>query len=268
MAAAARKVVDPSEQVLVVKLGGSLITHKARYCEADVEQIDLLGHQLAALLADDRRFVIVLGGGSFGNQIPVRYLLLDARRRRKQDLPRMTAGMQQLCGLVCSRWWELGIPAHPLQLAAMLWREDGQLKHDFSALVCALSAGLTPVLTGDMILSTGGDAEVFSSDRLVEILPHYVRVRRNIMLTDVEGVRHRGELLKQVNIANVDQVMQSCGASGHPDITGGMKSKLAAMWTAASLGVPGTICSGHAPENLARAVLGEQLPGTSIEAIS
>lgn len=253
--------------LIIVKLGGSLITDKARYCHANVTRIDEFGLQISQLITQGVQLIVILGGGSFGNQIPIRYNLLDPIRRNSVDIPKMTIGMQKWRELVCQRWRKLGIGVHPFQLASMLWRSDQGLQHNFSPIGCALQAGLVPLLTGDMIMSADGGIEIFSSDRLVEIIPNYVSVDRIVMLTDVDGVLHNGRVVERVNADNVIEILRSCGASKNPDVTGGMLTKVEAMWKAASMGVPGNICNGFTPQNLTQAVVGERLPGTIIDAV-
>jgi isopentenyl phosphate kinase len=254
-------------RVSLIKLGGSLITHKTGFCRPNTVAIDRFGTEIAALLRRPAvRVVVTLGGGSFGNQLPVRFKLLDRSTRRTVDIPRMTVGMQRWAGIVCERWWQLGIPAHPFQLAAMLMRVGADYVYDLRPIVAAVRAGLVPLIAGDLLMHPRGRGEIFSSDRIGELLPRHFRVRRAVMLTDVEGVKHQGSVLGRIDRKNYGQVIASCGPSSKPDVTGGMLTKVSALWRLAEAGVPGVVCDGRVPGNLQRAVLARIPPGTRVVA--
>ncbi len=54
-------------EIFVVKLGGSLVTHKSQYRKINLERVASYGRQLRAILDESEiQVVCVIGGGSLG----------------------------------------------------------------------------------------------------------------------------------------------------------------------------------------------------------
>jgi isopentenyl phosphate kinase len=209
--------------VIVVKLGGSLITHKdakggaVRYASlrAAAKQaaavLSMLEHH--APLSHENGLVLVHGAGSYGHgqakeydlasgggpSAPPRHVAVGAALTR--------AAVRELNSYVCHELAELGVPVQALSPADADWAVVPG-SHAFSAecrprakakISALLDAGLVPVIHGDVVEVTGGEAAsssssscrrlgILSGDIIVEELGVVLGAAAIIAVTDVQGL--------------------------------------------------------------------------------
>lgn len=267
--------VTDRPSAFIVKLGGSLITHKDGYCESNVDAIRDFGCAVAAAWPQVRgRLVVVLGGGSYGSGVVTRYGLRNSSDTWKPtDLGRMTMKMFDLLTTVASLWREEGVACFPFQTAAWVVASDRHRLNGFvEPILRVMTLGVVPLLSGDLVFDERSGFMICSSDRVPELLARHVPIRRVVMLTDVPGVfdltnQHEGEpsVLRTVNRENASRALAASGASKKVDVTGGMRNKVDAALRLAQLGVESVICDGRDPQVFREALLAPMPPGTIFE---
>ena len=72
--------------------------------------------------------------------------------------------------------------------------------------------------------------------------------------------------IPKITKSNIGEVGQYLAGSSGIDVTGGMKHKVEKMLELAEKGLPSQIINGLVPGNLKKALLGEKVKGTIIEA--
>jgi isopentenyl phosphate kinase len=163
-----------------------------------------------------------------------------------------------------------GVPALALAPVAAVTAKDGKVADwDLGPLQAALSAGLVPVVYGDVIFDTVRGGTILSTEDLFEHLAHELRPQR-ILLAGLEGAvwadfPARQQRVEKITPASFDGVKAGVGASHGADVTGGMESKVRQM-LALVTEIPGLtvqIFSGETPGNVQRVLQGENL-GTEI----
>jgi isopentenyl phosphate kinase len=261
-----------ASDVFVVKLGGALVTYKDDYCKPNTEIIAELGDVLYSCWSQVKgRLILVLGGGSYGNAVPHRYNLVDSSGEWKpEDLSLMTVKTLELMSLVTGIFRERGLPCYPFQTSSYLVTHNGEPRHYWiEPIKHALSLGQLPVLSGDLVFDTRKGFVIFSSDRIPELFVESLPLKRVVMLTNVPGVMNYSsdsDIIRRVAIHDRDLLLDNAGASGHLDVSGGMKNKVKALLRLADLGVEGVICDGRTPSLLQGALFDPDPPGTFIEA--
>lgn len=248
----------------IVKLGGSLIANKGGYCQLNRQMVERLGNELAQALAQHAPLpLIVLGGGSFGNGIPLRYGL-DQPGFRVKDLSRMPFGMHQLMSEVASLWRERGIAVFPLQASAMVSVSNRQFELNPRPIFDALAQGLIPLTSGDLILSD--PPCILSSDHIPALVAQRMPVARVTFLTDVCGLldRSRGNAgpVRRVTLESAESALALAGRSALQDVTGGMKTKVRASLELLQLGVESEMVDGRIAGVFRRVLGGQQVRGT------
>lgn len=249
----------------IIKLGGSLITHKNSYCEIDQSEVWRFGRELKHALEHGAELpVIILGGGSFGNAIPSKYALNDSAMRRAGDISRMTVGMFSLMQQVLDIWRECGIPAFPIQANAVVASIDGSRTIDFTPFRAAMRHGLIPVTTGDILLEA--QPVIFSSDYMPVLIAQETATRRVVMMTDVAGVQDRSQpgapLLEVIRLQDRSRVLALAGASEQADVTGGMRTKVIALFELLERNVESVVVDGRRAGMLAAILMGESVSGS------
>ncbi len=259
--------------VFFVKLGGALITYKDAYCKPNVPVIREFARNIASDWPELRgRLIVVLGGGSYGNAVPYRYNLRESSQDwRAVDLSMMTTRTLKLMSLVTEIFRREEMPSYPFQTCSYLSTADGRPEKVFLDPICyALSLGVLPILSGDLVFDSVRDFVIFSSDSIPELFVGRLPIKRVVMLTNVPGVMVYSsvnpELIPRVTSDNRPEVLNYAGASTQRDVSGGMNHKVRALLRMAELGVESVICDGREPANLRRSLFDSIPPGTFVPA--
>ncbi len=286
-------------ELIFLKLGGSLITDKARPYTPRLDILSDLARQIRAALQARPDLALVLGhgSGSFGHVAAKQYrtregdpnfLRLDGRLLQQRTNPGLPLGEDRggqywfgfsevwfqasaLNRFVMESLHEAGVPALALApVSAVIAREGKVLRWDLTPLKAALAAGLMPVVYGDVIFDEARGGTILSTEDLFEHLARRLRPSR-ILLAGLEGAvwadfPKRKIRVETITPASFDQVKASVGASHGADVTGGMESKVRQMLELVTEipGLTAQIFSGEQPGNLQKALAGENL-GTLID---
>lgn len=255
----------------VVKLGGSLITHKDQYCSPNHKAIKRYAKEIKQNWSNlQGRLVIVLGGGSYGNGVPIRYNLQNSSQNWKQrDILMMTIKMMEWITEVCTIFRKEGLPCYPFQGSSFVTTQDGELDTSYiRPIKKSLDLGLLPILSGDLTFDSSEEFVIFSSDKIPQVLNKELDISRVVMLTNVKGIYYKSnptKIYKKVTRENFAVVLPDTGISNQQDVTGGMRTKITSLLELAKQGVRGVICDGTDPHNLTLALYEEETPGTIIE---
>lgn len=262
--------------LLLLKLGGSLITEKAREETPRREVIDRLAGEIArAMTAMDnpRGLVVAHGSGSFGH--------VAARRH---GIGRGPLSADQLAG--ACRTQERAAALHQIVVAALI--EAGARPFSLAPSSCvvaaagrpvaiaeeplllALERGLLPVLYGDVVLDREWGAAICSTERLFQLLASRLQssgllIRRSIWLGETDGLWDAdGRTVPRVTVDSFPSALQAIGAPAGTDVTGGMRHRLETAMELARLGIPSLLANGLVPGLLERALRGEDVTGTEV----
>ena len=275
----------PRGGMIIVKLGGSVITDKKRPLTARPRAIASMA---AALSAAREPLIVVHGGGSFGHYWSVRH---DMHTRPARHDPAAVAAvknsMVDLDAVVLRAMARKGIgpyaiPPHALvrpggagAASAPAVREAGRIAE----------SGLVPVTYGDALWRRGGMSYIMSGDRLVSMLSLALRPRLAIFATDVDGLYEdmaSRALIPRVGAGQAAGIAAGLAARGSgpagrpprgrgapppppPDVTGGIRRKVLEAARMAGAGIDVAIVNGNRPgrilEAAAAAGRGRRRPG-------
>jgi isopentenyl phosphate kinase len=262
--------------VVLLKLGGSLITDKAREESPRREVIGRLAGEIARATAGaEAPFALVVahGSGSFGH--------VAARRH---GIGRGPLSAEQLAG-ACSTQ-ERAAALHRIVVAALL--EAGARPFSIAPSSCvvaaagrpveiaveplllALKRGLLPVLYGDVVLDRDWGASICSTERLFRLLPRPLqsggfKIRRAVWLGETDGLWDAaGRTVPRVTAATFAGALEAIGAAAGTDVTGGMRHRLETALELAGQGIPSLLANGLTPGLLEPALRDEKVTGTEV----
>jgi isopentenyl phosphate kinase len=259
-----------------LKLGGSLITDKARPHTSRPHVLARLASEIAAARQRDAEMRLVLGNGagSYGHVPARRYGTRQGVRTRDEwrgfaEVWREAAALNRL---VADALAAAGLDVIALPPSASVVAEDGKLvSWDLTPIKAALQAGLLPVIQGDVIFDRARGGTILSTEDLFAYLALQLHPRRVLLAGLEPGVWADYPLCKQlvteITPGDSSNVLASIGGSDAPDVTGGMLSKVNQSLELVER-IPGLeiyIFSGEQPGAVERALLGETL-GTVIRA--
>ena len=262
--------------LLVIKIGGSLITNRDQY---RTPLIDGMNKHAQALALWQERYrcknstpmLLILGGGSYGHHV-VQHHRLDSEgvHRRPNEVFELTAALFELKTMFAKAMQQHGLSAMPLQETGLFSCHRGFLRLEYSApLYACIQSGFIPLITGGLMVEQGGSFLPIGSDRLAIPLASSFHLQRVAVITDQPGILQGGAVIKNVRPHQFDQVFENIRPPTKLDVTGGMRGKYSAAIEMAYLGVE-TVIAGTpeiTPEWL-ESLFDSSPPGTLVEAAS
>ncbi|AGB37598.1 isopentenyl phosphate kinase [Natronococcus occultus] len=221
--------------MIVLKLGGSVITDKDRAETLDGEALDRAADAVAEALADPEGslaegLVVVHGGGSFGHHNASEHgVSTTAGTRDPTAVQEIHGAMTTLNAFVRSRLLERDVPAVPVHPFSAGHRDaDGELHLPTGQIATLLEEGFVPVLHGDVIAHAGTGATIVSGDELVAELARTLGADRVGLCSTVPGVLDADDRVVE-RIDSYETVADVLGESESTDVTGGMAAKVRAL---------------------------------------
>ncbi|MCC6059831.1 MAG: isopentenyl phosphate kinase family protein [Thermofilum sp.] len=254
--------------LLVVKLGGSAVTDKARPFLFKEQRAELFARELARVLEAGSKAVVVHGGGSFGHPVASKYRLHEGGLTREKLLgfAETRYWMNELNQRIVSVLLRHGIPAVAVQTSAIALMEGGSLRELSTAPVeRLLGMGLVPVLYGDVVPDLSRGVAILSGDMIAVHLACALRASALVFLVGSGGVYSKppgtpgAYLVRELG----EEDMVDVGESRGVDVTGGLRQKLECAFKAARCGARVAI---GGVEHLWEMALGVDAPYTRIRA--
>jgi isopentenyl phosphate kinase len=247
----------------ILKLGGSAITKKSGYMQADKTGISRLAKAVSLVWhKGGHDMVLVNGAGSFGHAPVLRFGIENGVKTPKQKLGFCIthASVSSLSSLVVEELLRNGVPAIAIPPAAIIRQRNKRIvRFDTRPVLEYLKAGYLPVLYGDMVPDELLGGSVCSGDQIVSYLGK--KAKRVVLASNVEGILANGKLVPKITHRNFAAVREHLGQSDEPDVTGGMAGKIAELL---KVKAPCFIVSAHKPERIQALLLGKNAVCTEI----
>ncbi len=262
------------QNLYFLKLGGSLITDKARPHTPRPDALARLAGEIKQALAQHPGLQLVVGhgSGSFGHVPGKRY-----GTRQGVHSPEQWRGFAEvwfeataLTRIVVEAFHEAGLPVIAFSPSSGVISQDGVvLTWDLAPLQAAMQAGLLPVMHGDVVFDRVRGGTILSTEDLFMYLARQLQPKR-ILLAGIEaGVWEDyptcDKLIPEITPKRLPEIFPALGGSSKTDVTGGMSSKvqqsLVLIEEFPDLVIQ--IFSGDSPGNVKRALLGESA-GTTL----
>ena len=256
--------------VNLVKLGGSVITHKRR---SRPTARRAMIPRLARIIAAAGPAIVVHGAGSFGHPLAEKYQLkkgadeeAGVRAAQVRGAAQTLAQVRRLNALLCDALTSAGAAPAVLFPSSFVTTDDRALvvfpAERFAHL---LELGFMPVTCGDVVADTQHGFTILSGDTLMVALARALRPQRALFVLDEPGVwddfsaadrriipeldRAAIEAMLRREQASADASVTGTGA----DVTGGLWGKLRAALEIA----PHCECRIVGVEGFAAALAGE-----------
>jgi len=255
--------------LMVLKLGGSVITVKDEPMTADKVNIKRLAEEIAA--ARLRRLVIVHGGGSFGHPIAKQYGIAEGFISDRQILgfSKTHQAMVSLNGLIVDALLKLSVPAVSVVPSSFIVTDKGRIGDvDFKVVRHLVDWGIIPVLFGDAVLDRGRGFSILSGDQLAVRIATELDASSLVFGVDVDGVytsnpklAPKARLIERLPLEKLRGMIE-IGRALTTDVTGGMLGKVSEAAAAVEAGVGVLIVNASKPGIILKALRGEPVTGT------
>ncbi len=256
-----------------MKLGGSAITIKEKPFTPDIKAIKRLAEEIKH--ADVSPLILVHGGGSFGHPVAKKYRINEGYKDSSQVIgfSKTHQAMTVLNNLVVDSLINHDIPAVAVPPSSCMITKSGRIEgFEERPLIRMLEMGFLPVLYGDAVLDSDINFTILSGDQLVSSLAMNLDAERIIIGADVDGLytadpktdssaRH----ISHLTLTELKKLQNKVGETKVTDVTGGMPGKMRELIPAVEKGIRVIIVNAAKPNNIYKALKGEEVVGTIIE---
>lgn len=256
-------------EVVLLKLGGSLITEKSRRETARPDVIARLAGEVARVAGRiPERIVLGHGSGSFGHVAAKEHGIAQGLRSPGQ-LPGISLTQERAAALhreVMSALAAAGLsPFSIAPSSCFVFAAGRPAELADEPLRLALDNGLLPVVYGDVVMDREQGVAIASTERVLVALASRLPVRRVLWLGETDGVYDaEGKTIPRLSADDFEEASKAINSPAGTDVTGGMRHRVETALELARLGIRSVIFNGLTPGLLERALLGETIPGTEI----
>ena len=257
--------------MILVKLGGSVITDKSRLRTFKADACRRLATEL---LAAKESLVVVHGAGSFGHIEAKRHQLHKGFKEDEQleHVAKVQRDVRELNLKVIEALIEGGIRAVSFPPAgAATFRACSVRSFDAYAFRKLLDLGLTPVSFGDVVPDESMGFSICSGDLIMDSLAKTFRPKLAVFCADVDGVfdsdpkrNPKARLIARLDQKSLAKLKKSEPAND--DVTGSIYGKLERMLAMARYCEKCMIVNGNVPGRLEKAIQGKKVVSTVVVA--
>ncbi|MEI6728893.1 MAG: isopentenyl phosphate kinase [bacterium] len=244
------------KDILIIKIGGSLLTYKDKSRTFRRQNTKLLCSQITSFYKANKQnfgLVIINGNGSFGHQTVKKYNIKNGFKTdfEKEGYIKLLQDTALVNRFLSDNLIDAGLPAMSLQTSAVFC-DSGSNMHDFlMPLELAVEQQIVPVLYGEMILNSESGGSILGSDQIpFELLSwakksHY-KILKVINLGSYAGVWDENKnIISKITPEVFSKVKNKIFYdSNNVDVSGGMGAKIESFLDLAKFGVDSFITSG------------------------
>jgi isopentenyl phosphate kinase len=256
----------------ILKLGGSIITHKYEDGEFDQSATDRLSGEISKALTQKPQQLILIHGA--GGQ--VHRLASDFKLKEGAKTPEQIAGALKTHAAVLTLTGQLlpilanyKLPIASLPTNSIFIIKNGKPEVIGIELIKqALELNLIPLLSGDMVFDDQVNFSIMSGDQVATILAQKFNAKRIIFASDVDGLydsdpktNPKARLIERAKLNDIDTTSTSTSSV---DTTNQMLGKISALMKNGNK-VPVQIINGTVAGRLEQALTAQSVIGTIIE---
>ncbi|MEM2785615.1 MAG: isopentenyl phosphate kinase [Candidatus Nitrosotenuis sp.] len=242
--------------MILIKLGGSIITNKERPLSPRVATVQKIALQLKKI---KEPFTIVHGGGSFGHYWSVKYDMHT--KPANYDLHGVSVvknSMIELNKIILDRLEKARLNPYCLPPTDFM-SGNKPISAKIKQVRKIAQAGLVPVTFGDALWCGGKKSYILSGDKIMSLFAKVLRPRLCVFVLNVDGLYS--------NLKTKDLIYEMSGDEVSVDdipmdVTGGMKRKIQEATTISKMGLDVFFVNGNKPERIIDAVQKAKFEGT------
>jgi len=255
--------------MILIKLGGSVITDKSQYKKFNQEQTSRLCQEIAA---SGKGTMIVHGAGSFGHVVAKQYALQSGLQDFRQipAVARVQHDTRELSLLVTEELMKVGIPAVSVPPGSCFVMDNGRLVvKDDEALKGLTHIGVMPVMFGDVVADRSKGFSICSGDQAMEVLARKFRPKTIVFVSDVDGLFTAdpkkdpdAKLIEHVDKSMLNSIDSELSVA---DVTGGIRGKIEEMLQMCGDSGECVLLNGTVPGRLESFLKGEDVVCTRVK---
>lgn len=269
-------------ELILLKLGGSVITDKSKPFTEDIKTIRRLANEIHdARQKKDFRLIVGHGGGSYAHVPAKKYRTNEGVISEKscEGIAKVQDAASRLNRIIVSELIAAGEYAVSINISSSCIAENGKIKYMFlKPIKKLLDLNMVPVPYGDVCLDLKKGCCILSTERILSYLAKKLpavekkyKVSRVLICTRVPGIftedpikNPNAKRIPLITPKNSKRITKYVKGSAGIDVTGGMLHKMEMLLELAKKGIESEIIDATKPGILKRALLGERGSGTII----
>ena len=242
--------------MILIKLGGSIITNKEKPLSPRKKTIDNLTKSLRKI---SEPIIIVHGGGSYGHYWSVKYDMHT--KEKKYDLRGVAIiknSMIELNKIILDSLLKNKLSPYCLPPTDFMTGNKPIVKK-VKEIEKIAKSGMIPVTFGDALWFGQKKTYILSGDKIMTHLAKILRPRLNIFVLNEDGLYSDLKSKKLIYELKGERPLIS---ENRMDVTGGMARKVEEASKIAKMGMNVFFVNGNKPERIVRAVKNRKFGGT------
>ncbi|MHA1272263.1 MAG: type 2 isopentenyl-diphosphate Delta-isomerase [Promethearchaeota archaeon] len=267
-----------NEKIIILKLGGSLITDKSSQFSVREDIIKKASKQILDYINKKKKIIIVHGGGSFGHPLAKKFDLINGFNNKINQqllgLVKTHSAMLELNSIILNEFHSIEIPAISFHASSIYtFDENNRIKgSNIGQIEIALNLGLIPILYGDICFKSSKSFSIISGDQIIYDLCKKLigyEIYKVIFATEQDGIfiknplDNKIKLAKKIKIDEIDD-LKLAKLETKTDVTGGIIGKLKFIKKIAKLGISVQIINGLKNNNIYNALIDRPIICTEI----
>ena len=242
--------------MILIKLGGSIITNKEKPLSARRKTIDNILKQIRKIKEPK---IIVHGGGSYGHYWSVKYGMHT--KPAKYDLKGVSVvknSMIELNKIILDAAVKNKLNPYSLPPTDFM-NGNRSIKSKILTINDIAKSGLTPITYGDALWYGQKKSYILSGDVIMTTLAKALKPRLSIFALNVDGVYSNMKSKKLIYDFRKEKPSIS---TNKMDVTGGMTRKITEAAKMSRSGLKVFFANGNKPQRITDAVSGKKFEGT------
>ena len=244
--------------MILIKLGGSIITNKQKALSARRKAIDSIARNLKKI---DEPMIIVHGGGSYGHYWSVKYNMHT--KPAKYDMHGVSIvknSMIQLDKIILDSLEKNKLNPYSIPPTDFM-NGNKSIRSKILEMEKIAKSKLIPVTYGDALWYGQKKSYILSGDKIMTLLAKILRPRLSIFALDVDGVYSNTKTKEVINEIKATRKIKTFKVKGD-DVTGGMSRKIAEATAISKLGLNIFFVNGNKPQRIVKAIKENSFEGT------
>lgn len=218
------------KKLILIKLGGSLITNKTKTNVARLNVIANLAKQIKEIVENNKNLslIIATGAGGFGHSVAKIY-----EHNLEEGLPFIKEAVKKINQIVVASLISAGVSAFSIEPSGIAKYKDGKMVKLFhNSIVSLLNKKIIPVFHADLVDDQKLGISILSMDKFLVDLAIFFKnknyeIKKVIFAGTTAGVVSRvGTTIKKITKNNFSKIREVFYKGKGVDVTGGMKYKV------------------------------------------
>ena len=242
--------------MILIKLGGSIITNKERPLSARRKTIENILKQIKKI---NEPKIIVHGGGSYGHYWSVKYdMHTKPAKYDARGVAIVKNSMIELNKIILDIAVKNRINAYCLPPTDFM-NGNKSIKNKILTMNDISKSGLTPITFGDALWFGQKKSYILSGDVIMTTIAKVLKPRLSVFVLNVDGVYSNLKTKKLIYDFKKEKPTISINKM---DVTGGMTRKIAEAVKISRSGLNVFFTNGNKPQRITDAVTGKKFEGT------